>query len=184
MVPQRDRVIPRCGLDNNSHMHLFSQTLKAKARRYQSPDEYPFSLELPDPVLPPLTYPQLLHPNEINVNPSILSHYVSFVVPRITRRSTLALAASKRAQGIKGDKEVEDDGNYGSAATIDVEVLQSISKRVHYGANIPSASTSHLTLPQVNLSRNRNSEKTPQSSFLTFKVGIEKNSRLSSQNQR
>ena len=32
-----------------------------------------------------------------------------------------------------GDEEYEDDGNYGSAATLDVEVLQSISKRVHYG---------------------------------------------------
>lgn len=30
----------------------------------------------------------------------------------------------------------EDDGNYGSAATIDVEVLQAISKRVHYSACI------------------------------------------------
>jgi chorismate mutase len=39
----------------------------------------------------------------------------------------------KRANGIIGDAEYEDDGNYGSAATIDVEVLQAISKRVHYG---------------------------------------------------
>ncbi|KAF8147302.1 chorismate mutase [Mycena galopus ATCC 62051] len=69
----------------------------------------------------------------INVNQSILSFYVRNIVPRITRRATVALAASKRAQGICGDEEFEDDGNYGSAATIDVEVLQSISKRVHYG---------------------------------------------------
>jgi len=39
----------------------------------------------------------------------------------------------KRAKGILGNEEYEDDGNYGSAATLDVEVLQSISKRVHYG---------------------------------------------------
>jgi chorismate mutase len=39
----------------------------------------------------------------------------------------------KRSNGIIGDEEYEDDGNYGSAATIDVEVLQAISKRVHYG---------------------------------------------------
>ena len=32
-----------------------------------------------------------------------------------------------------GAEEFEDDGNYGSAATVDVEVLQAISKRVHYG---------------------------------------------------
>jgi chorismate mutase len=43
------------------------------------------------------------------------------------------LSAKKRASGIIGDDEFEDDGNYGSAATLDVEVLQAISKRVHYG---------------------------------------------------
>ena len=43
------------------------------------------------------------------------------------------MAALKRANGIIGDEEYEDDGNYGSSATIDVEVLQAISKRVHYG---------------------------------------------------
>ena len=45
----------------------------------------------------------------------------------------MALAATKRAKGLFGDDEYEDDGNYGSASTIDVEVLQAISKRVHYG---------------------------------------------------
>ena len=98
-----------------------------------SPDEYPFTTDLPEPVLPPLEYPKILHPNKINANPSVLSFYTRAIVPRITRRSTLALAAKKRANGIIGDKEFEDDGNYGSAATIDVEVLQAISKRVHYG---------------------------------------------------
>lgn len=67
------------------------------------------------------------------MNPSILSLYIRSIVPRITKDATLALAARKRAQGIKGDSELEDDGNYGSAATIDVEILQAISKRVHYG---------------------------------------------------
>ncbi|KAJ6508737.1 chorismate mutase [Mycena sanguinolenta] len=110
-----------------------TETFHAKARRYTSPDEYPFTCGLPAPVLPPLKYPKILHPNTINVNQSILSFYVRTIVPRITRRATVALAASKRAQGITGDDEFEDDGNYGSAATIDVEVLQSISKRVHYG---------------------------------------------------
>jgi chorismate mutase len=84
-------------------------------------------------VLPPLKYPTILYPNTVNANQSILSFYIRTIVPRITRRATIVLAASKRAQGITGDEEFEDDGNYGSAATIDVEVLQSISKRVHYG---------------------------------------------------
>jgi len=110
-----------------------TETFHAKARRYTSPDEYPFTKDLPEPVIPSLTFPKILYPNDINANASILSFYTRSIVPRITRRATLALAASKRANGITGDDEFEDDGNYGSAATIDVEVLQSISKRVHYG---------------------------------------------------
>lgn len=109
------------------------ETFHARARRYTSPDEYPFTSDLPVPVLLPLAFPKILHPNTINANPSILSFYTRSIVPRITRRATLALAAIKRSNGIIGDEEYEDDGNYGSAATIDVEVLQAISKRVHYG---------------------------------------------------
>ncbi|CAE7174848.1 unnamed protein product [Rhizoctonia solani] len=112
-----------------------TETFHAKARRYTSPDEYPFTPEsdLPAPVLPTLKYPQILYPNKINVNTSILTFYTRAIVPRITRRATQELAMLKRSAGIVGDDEYEDDGNYGSAATIDVEVLQAISKRVHYG---------------------------------------------------
>ncbi|EPQ54602.1 chorismate mutase [Gloeophyllum trabeum ATCC 11539] len=112
-----------------------TETFHARARRYTSPDEYPFTpiSELPSPVLPPLKYKPILYPNNINVNPSILTFYTNYIVPRITRHATLKLASVKRAQGIMGGDEFEDDGNYGSAATLDVEVLQAISKRVHYG---------------------------------------------------
>lgn len=112
-----------------------TETFHAKARRYTSPDEYPFTpaSELPKPILPSLKYPSLLHPNTVNVNPSIKSLYIRSIVPRITKLATLQLSAARRAQGVIGDDEYEDDGNYGSAATIDVEVLQAISKRVHYG---------------------------------------------------
>ncbi|CAE6507841.1 unnamed protein product [Rhizoctonia solani] len=112
-----------------------TETFHAKARRYTSPDEYPFTSEseLPTPVLPALKYPEILHPNKINVNPSIMTFYTRAIVPRITRRATQELAMLKRSAGIVGDDEYEDDGNYGSAATVDVEVLQAISKRVHYG---------------------------------------------------
>ena len=81
-----------------------------------------------------MDFPQILYPNSVNANRSILSFYARQIVPRITKRSTIQLAAFKRAKGIIGDEEYEDDGNYGSAATLDVEVLQAISKRVHYGA--------------------------------------------------
>ncbi|KAH9922834.1 chorismate mutase [Epithele typhae] len=112
-----------------------TETFHAKARRYTSPDEYPFTdpAELPPPILKPLAFPPILYPNTVNVNRSILSFYTQQIVPRITRAATLALAAQKRAAGISGDAEYEDDGNYGSAAFVDLEVLQAISKRVHYG---------------------------------------------------
>ncbi|KAF8272251.1 chorismate mutase [Lactarius quietus] len=97
------------------------------------PDEYPFTTGLPAPVLPSPEYPPILFPNKINVNASILSFYIRSIVPRITVQATLTLASLKRSKGIAGDDELEDDGNYGSAATVDVEVLQAISKRVHYG---------------------------------------------------
>lgn len=84
-------------------------------------------------MLPPFKFPKLLWENTVNVNPSILSFYTHAIVPRITRQTTLALASRKRAQGVVGDGEYEDDGNYGSTATLDVEILQAISKRVHYG---------------------------------------------------
>jgi chorismate mutase len=89
-------------------------------------------------VLKPLEFPKILYPNTVNVNSSILSFYTRQIVPRITRHATLQLSALKRANGITGDAEYEEDGNYGSAATIDIEVLQAISKRVHYG--LPSLS--------------------------------------------
>lgn len=121
---------------NGSWLEWFlkeTEIFHAKARRYTSPDEYPFTCGLPDPILSAPEYPAILHPNKINVNASILSFYIRTIVPRISIQATLTLACLKRSKGIIGDDELEDDGNYGSAATVDVEVLQAISKRVHYG---------------------------------------------------
>lgn len=90
----------------------------AKIRRYDSPDEHPFTprSELPAPILPPLEYPPLLYdPTSINVNPQILSFYTQSIVPSITTSSK------------------KDDGNYGSAGTRDLECLQAISRRIHCG---------------------------------------------------
>lgn len=69
-------------------------------------------------MIPPQEYPGVLyspaasHPS-VNVNDRILDFYVAHIVPGIT-------------------KDV-DDGNYGSAATRDVEVLQALSRRIHFG---------------------------------------------------
>ncbi|KAI8994126.1 chorismate mutase [Trametes punicea] len=112
---------------NGSWLEWFlkeTETFHAKARRYtRAPSAHPQAYP----------HPPILYPNTINVNASILSFYVQHIVPRITRQATLTLSAIKRANGICGDEEFEDDGNYGSAAFVDLEVLQAISKRVHYG---------------------------------------------------
>lgn len=79
-------------------LHLI-ESAHAKVRRYTSPDEYPFTANLPAPILPPITFPKLLIPNTINKNAKLLEIYTSSIVPLIS---------------IPGD-----DLNYGSAATKD-----------------------------------------------------------------
>lgn len=69
---------------------------------------------MPEPVLPPLDYEPVLHePAITNVNEKIMSFYTQEIVPSITKSG--------------------DDLNYGSTATRDVETLQAVSRRVHYG---------------------------------------------------
>ncbi|KAJ2800833.1 chorismate mutase aro7 [Coemansia guatemalensis] len=90
------------------------ECVHARVRRYQSPDEYPFTDNLPEPVLAPLDYPPVLvDPSHININDEIFDAYVNTVVPGIT---------------VAGD-----DTNYGSSATRDIECLQALSRRIHYG---------------------------------------------------
>ena len=116
---------------------------------HASPDESPFTdpAQLPPPILKPFPHPPILHPNKVCVNASILSFYTQAIIPRITRAATLALATLKRANGIVGDEEYEDDGNYGSAAFVDLEVLQAISKRVHYGTSLCPFSLARAIFP-------------------------------------
>lgn len=93
----------------------------AKVRRFETPEEYPFTPieQLPKPILPPLTYPEVLfQPAVVNANSRIWTWYRDDVVPAITRRYG----------------EQADDGQYGSAATRDVEVLSALSRRIHFGA--------------------------------------------------
>lgn len=63
------------GIDGSSFLEYLLHEIEcvhAKVRRYTSPDETPFTHNLPQPVLPPLRYPKLLIPNAINVNIDIL----------------------------------------------------------------------------------------------------------------
>ncbi|KAI8028739.1 hypothetical protein LOK49_LG01G01764 [Camellia lanceoleosa] len=51
-----------------------TEKLHARVRIYKSPDEHPFfPNDLPNPMLPPLQYPQVLHPiaDAININNKI-----------------------------------------------------------------------------------------------------------------
>ena len=52
-----------------------------------------------------------------------MEFYVHQIVPAITRRASA---------NVGGDGD--DDQNYGSSATRDLEALQLISRRIHYGA--------------------------------------------------
>lgn len=91
----------------------------AKTRRYTSPDEHPYTDDLPASVLPPLAYPATLVPNSVNINPEIEAAYIGQMLPRVC--------------------EGGDDQNYGSSATCDVACLQALSKRVHYGKFVAEA---------------------------------------------
>ncbi|KAI8058069.1 chorismate mutase [Syncephalis plumigaleata] len=95
------------------------EVVHARVRRYQSPDEYPFTDNLPEPILPALDYPPTLHANNVNVNKKLLQAYLESIVP------TLCVDT--------------DDQNYGSSATRDIECLQALSRRIHYGKFIAEA---------------------------------------------
>ncbi|WRT70794.1 chorismate mutase [Kwoniella shivajii] len=95
---------------------------------HDSPDEHAFTSldKLPRPIIKPQSLPSLLHQPaakhpSVNVNSRILDFYVGHIVPGITSSVPNTL---------------EDDGNYGSAATRDVEVLQALSRRIHFGTSL------------------------------------------------
>jgi chorismate mutase len=60
-----------------------------------------------------LEFPQILKKNNININNKIKECYINQILPMITVD--------------------RDDGNYGSSATRDIEALQLISRRIHFG---------------------------------------------------
>ena len=97
------------------------EKLHSVVRRYQSPDEYPFFPDaLQTPILPPLRYPNLLHPNDVNVNEKLKESYVEHILPA----ACVQFGREERP---------EAQENYGSAATCDVMCLQALSRRIHFG---------------------------------------------------
>ncbi|TYH15701.1 hypothetical protein ES288_A05G063100v1 [Gossypium darwinii] len=86
-----------------------TEAVQAKAGRYENPEEHPF---FPDD-LPPL--PQVLNPAavSVNVNKKIWDVYFNKLLPLFVSSG--------------------DDGNYASTAARDLECLQVLSRRIHYG---------------------------------------------------
>ncbi|KAI9913053.1 hypothetical protein PsorP6_005515 [Peronosclerospora sorghi] len=102
-------------------MLLETEKLHALARRYTSPDENAFFPHLlPEPILPILAYPRVLNPNRINLNTRIMRVYLDKILPGLTTFGS-------------------DDTTFGSTATADIAVLQSLSKRIHFGKFIAEA---------------------------------------------
>eukprot|EP01117_Protostelium_nocturnum_P012751 TRINITY_DN4716_c0_g1_i2.p1 TRINITY_DN4716_c0_g1~~TRINITY_DN4716_c0_g1_i2.p1 ORF type:complete len:488 (-),score=111.72 TRINITY_DN4716_c0_g1_i2:546-2009(-) len=95
---------------------FFEETEKVHAtvRRYTSPDENPFYPDsLPEPLLPLMSFSGPMHPNTINLNNQIMDIYLNKIIPNFF---------------VEGD-----DGQYGSSVSTDIQVLQSLSKRIHFG---------------------------------------------------
>ncbi|MCJ1311843.1 chorismate mutase aro7 [Agyrium rufum] len=98
-----------------------TEIVHSMVRRYEAPDEYPFFPNaLRKPILLPLKYPEILHPNKVNVNEEIKQKYIEIVLPSACRRF------GREDRG-------ETQENYGSAATCDVACLQALSRRIHFG---------------------------------------------------
>ena len=98
------------------------EQMDGKIRRYTSPDEHAFYPEsLPPLVIPPMNFGEVLHECalKININDRIKEMYVENIVP--------------------GMCESGDDNNYGSAGLCDVNCLQLISRRIHYGKFVAEA---------------------------------------------
>lgn len=100
------------------------EKIESKVRRYQSPDQYPFYPDvIEESFLPEIKYPKLLasYFREVNINPRIMKVYIDEIIPRIAKS--------------KG----EENENYGSTATMDISVLQSLSRRIHFGMFVAEA---------------------------------------------
>lgn len=97
------------------------ERLQSLVRRYESPDEYPFFPDvLQKPILQPLRYPKILHPNDVNVNDKLKQSYIEHILPA----ACVQLGREERG---------EAEEHYGSSATYDVLCLQALSRRIHFG---------------------------------------------------
>ena len=119
--------IPKSDLSLFDWMLREQERLQSLVRRYQSPDEYPFFPDvLETPILEPLEYPNILHPNNVDVNRELKHKYIHVILPRV-------------CQGFGREDRGEKQENYGSSATCDVACLQALSRRIHFGKFVAEA---------------------------------------------
>ena len=72
------------------------------------------------PILKPLNYPRILHPNTVNVNDKIKSFYTEKFLPAV-------------CPDFGREDRGESQENYGSTSTADIACLQALSRRIHFG---------------------------------------------------
>ncbi|VEU23634.1 DEKNAAC104946 [Brettanomyces naardenensis] len=100
------------------------EAIQSQVRRYEAPDEYPF---FPDALLPTflpkINYPPILasYANDININNTIKKIYIETIVPGVSI----------------GD--ADQMVNLGSTAMTDIDALQSLSRRIHFGMFVAEA---------------------------------------------
>ena len=115
-------------------------------RRYESPDEYPFFPDtIQSPILQPLDYPKILHPNDVNINQTIKDKYIEVILPNVCRQP------GKEDRGAKQE-------HYGSSATCDVVCLQALSRRIHFGKFVAESKFQQETDRFVKLIREEDRE--------------------------
>eukprot|EP01066_Platyproteum_vivax_P001784 Platyproteum_vivax@DN12247_c0_g1_i1.p1 len=101
---------------------FFRETEKvhAKMRRYRSPEENAFYEDLPEPLFQSTSAtPKVLKPNNINYNQRIKSYYLHTLLRKVARKGS--------------------DNELGSSALADINCMQAISKRVHFGKFVAEA---------------------------------------------
>jgi chorismate mutase len=119
--------IPGSSLSLFDWMLREQERLQSLVRRYESPDEYAFFPDaLQKPILKPLEYPKILHPNDVNANAKLKESYIKHVLPS----ACVQLGREDRGEQYE---------NYGSAATCDVASLQALSRRIHFGKFVAEA---------------------------------------------
>ncbi|XVE53533.1 hypothetical protein DITRI_Ditri03aG0010600 [Diplodiscus trichospermus] len=96
-----------------------TEAIQATAGRYENPEEHPFFPEnLPPSLVPCHKYPEVLHPAamSVNINKIIWDMYFTKLLPLFVTPG--------------------DDGNYASTAARDLDCLQALSRRIHYGKRV------------------------------------------------